>query len=129
MRCYLKERDLYGWKCQDARAAVSESSVLVAHFDDHFEKSSFFRFSGGVACVWGGREKESEKKLGSEREEKKIRKFKNKKRNSICRRLRIAKKREKNRVLSSNSFNINVRPQCNLIFGPQKTGASELILN
>jgi hypothetical protein len=31
---------LYGWKCQDARAAVSESSVLVAHFDDHFVEKS-----------------------------------------------------------------------------------------
>lgn len=53
-----------------------------------------------------------------EREQKKKkRKLENLKikRNSICRRLRIAKERKKNRVLSSNSFNINVS-QCNLIF-------------
>lgn len=31
---------MYDWKCQDARATVSELSVLVAHSDDdRFEKS------------------------------------------------------------------------------------------
>lgn len=50
----------------------------------------------------------------SEREKRKLENLKIK-RNSICRRLRIAKEKKKNRVLSSNSFNINV-PQCNLIF-------------
>lgn len=123
MRCYLKERDLYGWKCQDARAAVSELSVLVAHFDDHFEKSSFFfRFWGSCVCV--GKERET----GSEREEKKIRKFKNKKRNSICRRLRIAK-REKKIASCRQTRSISMFAlKCNLIFGPKKQ-AYELILN
>lgn len=63
----------------------------------------FFCFFSAVACV---RVREKEKR---KLENLKI------KRNSICRRLRIAKEKKKNRVLSSNSFNINV-PQCNLIF-------------
>lgn len=77
MSCYLEERDLYGWKCQDdARAAVSESSVLVAHFDDHFEKSLNFR--GAVACVAReGRERVRE------RTKRKLENLKIK-RNSIC---------------------------------------------
>ena len=49
----------------------------------------------------GGRER------GRKKKKRKLENLKIK-RNSICRRLRIAKKREKNRVLSSNSFNINV---------------------
>lgn len=70
MSCYLKERDLYGWKCQDARAKVFELSVLVAHFDDHFEKSFLFNFF--FRCCVCARE-------GERGRETKIRKFKNKK--------------------------------------------------
>lgn len=102
MSCYLKERDLYGWKCQDARAMVSELNVLVAHFDDHFEKS-FFRyiiifFLFIVHCVCaregartgGGREGEREN-------ETKIRKFKNKKKFD----LQKVKNREREKKIAS----------------------------
>lgn len=57
LRCYLKERDLYGWKCQDARAKVFELNVLVAHFDDHFVEKSLFIV---VACVRGSEKEKNE---------------------------------------------------------------------
>jgi hypothetical protein len=54
-----KEYDLYGLKCRDVAAMVSELNVLVAHFGDHFEMSD-------IACV---REREGENI--SERKKKK----------------------------------------------------------
>lgn len=115
LSCYLKERDLYGWKCQDARAAVSELSVLVAHFDDHFETSFWFRSRNCVCCEGGELEREGEN-------ETKIRKFKNKKKFDL-QKVKNREKRERNRVLSSNSFNINV-PQCNLILRSENRSQS-----
>jgi hypothetical protein len=66
---------LYGWKCQDARAAVFESSVLVAHFDDHFEKSFYYFSFGACVCAsFGGERGERERRKKRKLENLKIKK-------------------------------------------------------